>query len=179
MRCLKFGVQAKWGIYIGKQCNLKGGRNILIGDNVSIRPFCDLFAEEVDLEIGDCSDIGARTRISGRVVIREKVLISPDVYISSDNHIYTDVDRPIMDQGTMITDHNGHHELSIGKGTWIGIHSVIIGDVHIGENCIVGANSVVTKDLPDYCVAAGMPAKVIKKYDVHLKRWEKVSSKGG
>jgi len=51
---------------------------------------------------------------------------------------------------------------------------VIAGARHIGHNCVIGANSVVTSDIPDYCVAVGIPAKVIKKYDFKKKSWIKV-----
>lgn len=52
----------------------------------------------------------------------------------------------------------------IGHGSWLGTNVVIVGNVHIGYNCVIGANSVVTKDIPDYCVAVGAPVKIIKKY---------------
>ena len=64
--------------------------------------------------------------------------------------------------------------IKIGKGSWIGTHVAIIGDVHVGKHCVIGANSVVTKDVPDYSVAIGIPAKVIKKYNFEIKKWEKV-----
>ena len=53
-------------------------------------------------------------------------------------------------------------KVSIGEGSYIGINAVIVGNVRIGRHCVVGANSVVTKDVPDYGVAVGSPAKVIK-----------------
>lgn len=53
--------------------------------------------------------------------------------------------------------------MSIRDGSYIGINVVIVGNVKIGKHCVIGANSVVTKDVPDYCVAVGSPAKVIKK----------------
>lgn len=56
-----------------------------------------------------------------------------------------------------------------------GTYCTIIGDVNIGKNSAIGANSVVTKDIPDYSVAVGMPAKVIKKYNFSISRWEKYS----
>ena len=59
----------------------------------------------------------------------------------------------------------GHYDnVEIGDGTWIGENVCIIG-ASIGKQCVIGANSVVLKDIPDYCVAVGLPAKVIKKYN--------------
>lgn len=70
----------------------------------------------------------------------------------------------------------GHNEIIIGDGSWIGTNSVISGDVHIGKHCVIGANSVVIKDIPDYCVAVGTPAKVVKKYDFNEKKWISIRS---
>jgi acetyltransferase-like isoleucine patch superfamily enzyme len=61
--------------------------------------------------------------------------------------------------------------VKIGSGTWIGVHAVIVGAVTIGRNCVVAANAVVTKDVPDYSVVGGVPAKIIKQYDLKLVRW--------
>ena len=62
----------------------------------------------------------------------------------------------------------------IGEGSWLGTNVVVVGKVSIGKHCVIGANSVVTKDIPDYSVAAGIPAKVIKKYDFEKKEWVRV-----
>lgn len=64
-----------------------------------------------------------------------------------------------MDQGIV----QKGQKVSIGDGSYIGINSVIVGNVKIGKHCVIGANSVVTKDVPDYCVAVGCPARVIKE----------------
>lgn len=69
---------------------------------------------------------------------------------------------------------DGSPNLVIGDGTWIGTNVVIVGNIHIGKNCVIGANSVVTKDIPDYSVAVGIPAKVIRKYDFEKKEWIKI-----
>lgn len=61
-------------------------------------------------------------------------------------------------------------------GTWIGTNAVIVGNVHVGKNCVIGANSVVTKDIPDYCVVAGVPATIIRKYDELSNSWLRVKS---
>lgn len=53
---------------------------------------------------------------------------------------------------------------------------MIVGNVHVGKNCVIGANSVVTKDIPDYCVVAGVPATIIRKYDELSNSWLRVKS---
>ena len=62
----------------------------------------------------------------------------------------------------------------IGDDTWLGTNTVIAGTVRIGRHCVIGANSVVTEDIPDFCVAAGNPCKVIKKYNSCTKSWERI-----
>ena len=59
----------------------------------------------------------------------------------------------------------------IGDETWIGIHASIIGPVKIGKHCVIGANSVVTHDIPDYSVVVGNPGKIVKKCDCEKKLW--------
>ena len=102
-------------------------------------------------------------------VYGEKVMTGPFVYISDFNHRYNNINLPIQDQG--LSNKGG---ICIGKGTWIGAHSTIVGSVNIGKGCVIGANSVVTRDIPDYCVAVGSPAKIIKQYDFNLKEWIRI-----
>lgn len=85
------------------------------------------------------------------------------------------INKPIISQGALDIKNNGHNTLKIGDGSWIGTHVAIIGDVHIGKNCVIGANSVVTKDIPDYSVAVGIPAKIIKQYNFTTNSWEKIN----
>lgn len=160
------------GVYIGRNVHVTNGRVIKIGKGVSIRPGCDLFADK-QFEIGDCCDIGTRNRIAGNIIIENSVLFGPDNYICSKDHCYEDVSIPIMNQGAYNPIKNGHKELRIGEGSWIGTHVAIIGDVHIGKHCIIGANSVVTRDVPDYSVATGCPAKIIRQYDKERGEWTK------
>ena len=171
LRAKRFGVVAGQGVYIGNNVHIVNGRNMTIGRNVSIRPNCDLFAGQ-KFKIGDNCDIGIRNRIAGDVIIEESVLFGPDNYISSTDHCYEDINRLVMEQGAYSPHRNGHEEILIGKGSWIGTHCAIIGDVHIGEHCIIGANSVITKDIPSFCVVIGAPAKIIKKYNFEKEEWE-------
>lgn len=174
MRCIGNRVAWQSGIYIGKHCNIKEGRNIHLGKDVSIRPFCDIFASCDGVKIGDNCDIGTRNRIAGKVIMESNVLTGPDVFICSYDHEYRDPSKAIIEQKEYTPCRNGHNCLIIGNGSWIGIHSVISGDVHIGKHCVIGANSVVTEDIPDYCVAVGAPAKVVKRYNFESKVWERV-----
>ena len=62
--------------------------------------------------------------------------------------------------------------ITIGEGSWIGRNAVILS-ANIGRNCVVAAGSYVNKDVPDYCVVAGVPAKIIKRYNMETKKWER------
>ena len=81
------------------------------------------------------------------------------MYITDCDHEYRDINVPVIDQGIV----QRGQMVSIGEGSYIGINAVIVGNVKIGKHCVIGANSVVTEDAPDYCVAVGSPARVIKK----------------
>lgn len=172
-RCLKTGINYYGRIYIGSCVHIVNGKNLSVGSEVQIRPNVDLFAGR-EIVIGDRCDIGVRNRIVGNVIIEPSVLIGPDNYICSCDHVFENPRIPIMDQGVKSVKKNNHEELKIGTGSWIGTHCAIIGDVHIGKNCVIGANSVVTSDIPDYSVAVGIPARVIKKYSFEDEQWKQI-----
>ena len=173
MKCRLYHIRTHGEVYIGKNVHVANGRNFQIGKNVQIRPDVDLFVGE-KMIIGDGCDIGTRNRICGNVIIENDVLLGPDNYICSTDHSFEDIELPIIKQGVHKVRKNGHDEMRIGAGCWIGTHVAIIGDVHIGKHCVVGANSVVTKDIPDFSVVAGAPAKIKKKYNIEKGKWERV-----
>lgn len=152
---------------------IEGCRNIWIGDNVTIRQKCWLSAVPLTGEkicrliIGDGSVVGGYNHIyaTKSIVIGNSVLTSEKVYITDNLHRYENVGKPIISQGIRQI-----AEVAIGDGTWIGENASIIG-VTIGRNCVVGANAVVTKNVPDFCVVAGVPAKIIRRYDQSCRHW--------
>jgi hypothetical protein len=77
-----------------------------------------------------------------------------------------------MDQGITSTT----NEVIVGENSWIGINAVIVGNVHIGRGCVIGANSYLTEDIPDYCVAVGSPARVVKAFDYISYEWISIKS---
>jgi acetyltransferase-like isoleucine patch superfamily enzyme len=90
------------------------------------------------------------------------------VYISDHGHEFHDVSKPIACQSIRKV-----AEVKIGANTWIGKNSVILPGVTIGKHCVIGANAVVSHDIPDYSVAVGVPAKVIQMYNKHKECWER------
>lgn len=175
-RCTLAGVKAGRGVYVGSRVHIVNGSKLVLGDAVQIRPDCDLFAGGVGITMGNRCDVGTRNRIVGDVFIGDAVLFGPDNYVCSLDHCFGDISRAVMDQGAYAPTRNGHSDLRIGDGSWVGIHCAIIGDVHIGKHCVIGANSVVTRDVPDYCVVAGAPAKIIKRYNFESGAWERDAS---
>lgn len=162
MRAKIFGVTAGQNVYIGKHCSLKGKRHITLEDSVTVRPYTQIWSGGGGtVRIGKESEIGERCRISiaNSLDIGEQVLLSPNVYITDCDHEYRNIDVSVINQGIV----QRGQKVSIGGGSYIGINVVIVGNVKIGKHCVIGANSVVTKDVPDYCVAVESPAKVIRK----------------
>lgn len=106
---------------------------------------------------------------ASKVTIGDDVLIASHVLISSENHgVDPESVTPYMDQPLV------SKPVSIGDGCWIGEKVCILPGVSIGKKSIIGASSVVTKSIPDYCMAVGNPAKVIKKYNFKTHAWESV-----
>lgn len=116
---------------------------------------------EENCAIGDFSHIAAVRKVH----IESNVLIANKVYISDNAHSFEDIQVPIINQPVVFKG-----TVRIGSGAWIGENVCIIA-ANVGKNAIIGANSVVTKDIPDYCVAVGIPARVIKKFDLERKEW--------
>lgn len=171
MKCKKYSISTGGQTYIGCHENILGGKNIVFGTGVCVRPHVDLWANG-KMEVGSGTEIGEGCRISiaRSLVIGEKVLISPNVYITDCDHAYENVGIPVMEQGVVEKD----NRIVIRDHSYIGINAVIVGNVTIGKGSVIGANSVVTGDVPDYSVAVGAPAKVIKKYSLERKRWERM-----
>lgn len=117
---------------------------------------------EPSLEIAKGTYIGrfATISCSNRIVIEEDVLISDRVFITDVYHGFLDATRPISRQPLYSTG-----TVEIGSGSWIGIGVSIMPNVKIGKHCVIGANAVVTHDIPDYHVAAGVPARIIRRID--------------
>lgn len=150
---------------------LIGGRNITIGQDTVLGSHCVLCAWEqyngVELSpsitIGSGCDIGEYNHItsSNRISIGDNLLTGRWVTITDNSHGVSTLEmlkispakRPIVSKGTV----------TIGDNVWIGDKVTILPGVTIGNGAIIAANSVVTRDVPDFCVAGGNPAVIIKK----------------
>lgn len=116
---------------------------ISIGKKVVIRPTTMLFAEPI--------------YEGGEIIIEDDVLIGSGVHIYTSNHKFDNLDIPIAQQGYSVK------KVCLKKGCWVGANVIILPGVTIGEHSVIGAGSIVTKDVPSFVFAAGNPTKIIRK----------------
>lgn len=173
---------------IGKRCavfkplRLINPNNVYIGDRVRI--YKDSRIETIEtwgntkfkpvIVIGNRTTFEQRLHLTcaSRVEIGDDVVFLADVMITDINHGYSEVNRNIMHQPLEVK------ETVIGNYCFIGMGARIMAGTRLGNNCIVGSNSVVIGEFPDYSVIAGIPVKIIKKYDLEICKWRRTNSKG-
>jgi carbonic anhydrase/acetyltransferase-like protein (isoleucine patch superfamily) len=144
---------------------IDGEQRIAIGDGVFfgagswLQALHDGANQSVAITIGNGTSSTGHCVISAvrSVCLEESVLLARNVYISDHTHKYTNVGVPILAQGV-----DKIEPVLIKRGAWLGQNVVVCPGVTIGTGSVIGANSVVTKSIPDYCVAAGAPARVLK-----------------
>ena len=121
-----------------------------------------------DVLIGNHTLIGMSNVIIGPVQIGNNIIIAQNVVISGLNHEYSDIEIPISEQSI------SKSKITIEDDCWIAANVVITAGITIGKHSVIAAGSVVTKTVPPFSVAAGNPARVIKKYDEATKSWTRV-----
>jgi acetyltransferase-like isoleucine patch superfamily enzyme len=169
------------GSWIRKPLLIVNSNLISIGSRVSIREGVRLeivrssHQRIPQLFIGDDTNIEQNVHIvcHCRIRIGSNVSITGNCSIVDVTHPFADVRDP-RKIGARIKDEDSFVE--IGDGSFIGFGSVILPNVRIGTRAVIGANSVVTHDVPDYSVAGGVPAIVLKRYDFSREAWVKVFS---
>ena len=148
------------------------GRETMIGPHVALAagmaPGQKMLSTPV-VTIGDRCLIGRGSGIVGHfsIEIGDDVWTGHHVYITDQNHGYEDIDVPISKQT------QPEQPVRIGNGSWLGHGTIVLPGVTIGRHVVVGANSVVTSDIPDYSVAVGAPARVIRSHTIGL-GWERI-----
>lgn len=105
------------------------------------------------------------------LIIEDDVITADRISFVTNIHQYHDIEIPIKDQPSTSDD------IVIGRGTWIGMNATILGGTHIGKNVVIAAHSVVKGDFPDYCVCGGVPAHIIRQYNIKIGKWEKPYNK--
>ena len=130
----------------------KGGK-LIIGNHVAIGRFSQIYALQ-------------------SIIIEDGVSMAENTFISDNTHTFTDITTPVRDQ-----DIKPLGNVVIGSGTWIG-RNVVVNGCKIGRNCIIGAYTFLKKDIPDYCVVVGNPARIVKRYNPQSGQWEKTDKDG-
>ncbi len=160
-----FLAKSDTGTVIRSPIEIDAPENIYTGKRVRIAPYAWLSAKPLvegivpRLEIGDGTAIGRffHCTASNSVILEENVLIAERVYISDHTHNHYDTDVPIIDAPI-----KNLGTVKIGAGSWIGDGAMIFGNITIGKHAVIGAGSIVRDDVPDYGVAVGTPARVVK-----------------
>lgn len=143
------------------------GKNVWIGDDCILTPETITF--------GDYSKIGNRCELqstNGEIILGTSARLGDGVNIHGGNHVYDKVGKYIVENAHDSSD----GKVVIGNDTWIGANVIILKGVKIGDGSIVGSGAIVTKDIPPYSIAVGVPAKVVGKRfsDEELKKHLKI-----
>lgn len=159
--------------FLGRHSTYIGEQYISIGNNTIIGDYGRLTATDYYIhsnshytpiiEIGNGCSIGEQSHITSinKIIIGNGVLTGPRVLITDNAH--GDSDYATLQRPPLQRELYSKGGVSIGDNVWIGEGAMIIGNVNIGEGVIIAANSVVTNDIPAYCLVAGCPAKIIKQ----------------
>lgn len=139
-----------------------------LGDRATIEDFVTINNGLGDVIIENDARIGIGSVLIGPVYVGSHVIIAQNVVISAMNHSYSILNVPIRLQECT------KERVRIGADSWIGANAVITSGVSIGKHSVVAAGSVVTKNVPDYSIVAGNPARLIKRYNPDNGLWDRV-----
>ncbi len=134
-------------------------RRFWLGRRSVIESYCCINNAVGDVTIGDYTRIGIHCTVIGPVCIGHHVNLAQGITVTALNHNFADTNRRIDEQGIST------RPVVIGDDVWIGANAVILPGVTIGRHVVVAAGAVVTKDVPENTIVAGVPAKVIKKIE--------------
>lgn len=173
------GLKIKITSFIGFGKHLRDCRFIRIGKNTRIRRHITINCygkyrgEKLSpqLLIGNNVYIndGFMCLVTDKVTIENNVTVGPNVSVMSHNHGLNPESQSYLDNKLEIA------PVTLKDGCWIGDKSIILPGVTVGKKAVIGAGSVVTKSIDDYAMAVGNPARIIKRYNLETKKWEKVN----
>jgi galactoside O-acetyltransferase len=145
-------------VFLGQYSYLDGQTSSLrLGNDVHIARFCTLRAGACGITLHDSVGINTRSYIEGNggVEVGAYTLFSPGVHCISGNHVFENPDVPIKYQATT------YGKITIGEDCWLGTNVVVLPGITIGRGSVIGAGAVVTKDVPEFSIALGVPARVV------------------
>lgn len=158
--------------YLGKTLFVQRKKNMFIGDNTRIYPGmrAEITKPSASVYIGNNVSIGQNFHVvsyDDKLIIEDDVVISGNVFISNVDHDYREIGKHLYNQAML------SKKTFVGMGTFIGYGAVILPGTTLGKQCVIGANSVVKGNYPDYCVIVGAPASVIRQYNPQSGEWER------
>lgn len=169
--------------YLGRGSRVIGTRFITMGERASIGRYawieavaeCGEYSYKPVIQFGEGFYASERLHVSAinRVEIGDNCLFGSCVYISDHNHgAYKGEEQSRPDEPPVMRRLVSSGPVVIGSNVWIGDNVTIVGSVRIGDGVVVGANSVVTRDVPDNVIVAGIPTKIIKQFNFTSGKWE-------
>lgn len=169
---LEFPILIRKGCQFKNLKYLNAGRHLVISDHVEIFINPER-GKNAKLSFGNNVSIGRYTSIgcANHIIIEDDVTLAPYVHLTDRNHCYADVKIPIWRQPVECPG-----PIVIGEQSWLGYGVQVMPGVTIGRHCVIAAGSIVTREIPEFCVAAGIPAKVIKQYNFKTQKWESVKN---
>lgn len=156
------------GLVLYRNSIINNPISIAIGNDFSVGNGCRIYCQDPEndskLVIGNNVSLNDNVVINadcgGTISIGNDVLIGPGTILRAANHAFEDISIPIRHQGHL------YGKITIGDNVWLGAGVIVLPDVDIGTGSIIGAGSVVTKNIPAGSVAVGVPARIIKKITV-------------
>jgi acetyltransferase-like isoleucine patch superfamily enzyme len=153
-------------IHIGHDVSIRQGARIEVVLSNSSRTPVLLIGNNVNIEQN------VHLVCHSKLIIGSNVSVTGNCAIVDVTHPYLNVHDPVK-IGDRILDEDSFVE--IGDGSFLGFGTLVMPNVRVGKYCVIGAHSVVTNDVPDYCVAAGSPAKILRRYDEAKEVWLQIS----
>jgi acetyltransferase-like isoleucine patch superfamily enzyme len=150
-RCVGKNTVVGEGTVMVNSANIEIGSGCLIKDRVYMRAG---IAGSIVIDDGAALNSFVQMYGHGGIKIGKNAQLGPNTVVTTTGHDYL--------SGSLETEYAG---ISIGEGVWIGANCTIIGGVHIGDQAVIGAGAVVTKNIPPRCVAVGVPARVVRSFD--------------
>ena len=169
--------------YLGRGSRVIGTRYIAVGERLSVGRYAwieavtecgeEKFQPVISFGVGFNASERLHISAINRIEIGDNCLFGSSVYVSDHNHgSYKGEKHSHPNQPPIKRELVTHGAVIIGSNVWIGDNVTIVGPVKIGNGVVVGANSVVTRDVPDYVIVGGIPAKILKRFNFSTSKWD-------